>query len=328
MFVVYLFLDTAVCNCVYYNFRANQKNMNILNKVKFTTNLIVLIVLIFPIVGCKQLPEKVEDTVKLSKVNFHHVHLNVTDRDSTIAFYQKYFGATQVKYRDKVDALFTEKSFLLMNLVDSAPPTHLGSSLWHIGWSGVDGQSEFDWRVNEGIAVHTDITPLGDDFWMYFFGPEKEVIEVYTGNKNHRFEHIHLLSTDVDRTMKWFESNLGFKPVNEKAKLWANNALRWKWNLLTVNNINIIVFGKPVEKEPWWPDEEIKPTDGSAIDHIGFSTENIEFLYNKMRSEGLDIVHDLKVDPIHGMKSFFIRGPDSLLIEIVEEKPIPEGIWH
>jgi|GEM_PF-2704960 hypothetical protein len=29
-----------------------------------------------------------------------------------------------------------------MNLVDTLPPTHLGSSLWHIGWSGVDGQSE------------------------------------------------------------------------------------------------------------------------------------------------------------------------------------------
>ena len=49
---------------------------------------------------------------------------------------------------------------------------------------------------------------------------------------------------------------------------------------------------------------------------------------NKMRSSGLDIVHDIKIDPIHGMKSFFVRGPDSLLVEIVEEKLIPEGIWR
>ncbi|MDO6598473.1 VOC family protein [Oceanihabitans sp. 2_MG-2023] len=302
--------------------------MNNLNDIKYRTTVIVFIVLIFQIVGCKQLPEIPEETEKLSKVNFHHIHLNVTDRDSTIAYYQKYFGATQVKYRERVDALFTEKSFLLMNLVDTAPSTHLGSSLWHIGWSGVDGQSEFDWRVNEGIAVHTNITPLGDNFWMYFLGPEKEVIEVYTGNKNHRFEHIHLLSSDVDKTMNWFESNLGFLPVYKEAKQWQNNELRWKWNLLTVNNINIIVFGKPVEEESWWTNEEIKPTDGSSIDHIGFSTENIEFLMNKMKSDGLDIVHSIKIDSIHGMKSFFVRGPDSLLVEIVEEKPIPEGIWR
>ncbi|MCK8482267.1 VOC family protein [Psychroserpens algicola] len=299
-----------------------------MSNIKYRTSLIFFVVLIFQIVGCKQQPEKSEEAKKISKVNFHHVHLNVTDRDSTISYYQKYFGATQVKYRDRVDALFTEKSFLLMNLVDTAPETHVGSSLWHIGWSGVDGQSEFDWRVNEGIAVHTEITPLGDSFWMYFLGPEKEVVEVYTGNKNHRFEHIHLLSSDVDKTMDWFKYNLGLNPVYEEAKQWQNNMLRWKWNLLTINNINIIVFGKPVEEESWWSNEEIKPTDGSAIDHIGFSTENIEFLINKMRFDELDIVHDIKIDSIHGMKSFFVRGPDGLLVEIVEEKSIPEGIWH
>ena len=244
--------------------------MNNLNDIKYRTTLIVFATLIFQFVGCKQLPEKSEGTEKLSKVNFHHIHLNVTDRDRTIAYYQKYFGATQIKYRERVDALFTEKSFLLMNLVDTAPSTHLGSSLWHIGWSGVDGQSEFDWRVNEGIAVHTNITPLGDNFWMYFLGPEKEVIEVYTGNKNHRFEHIHLLSTGVDKTMNWFKSHLGLIPVYQEAKHWQNNKLRWKWNLLTINNINIIVFGEPIQEEAWWPKEKIKPTDGSAIDHIGF----------------------------------------------------------
>ncbi len=302
--------------------------MNTFHDIKYRTTLIVFTALLLQIVGCKQLPEKSEETEELSKVNFHHVHLNVTDRDSTIAYYQKYFGATQVKYRDRTDALFTEKSFLLMDQVDTAPSTHLGSSLWHIGWSGVDGQSEFDWRVNEGIAVHTEITPLGDNFWMYFLGPENEVVEVYTGNKNHRFEHIHLLSSDVNKTMDWFKSNLGLIPVYEEAKQWQNNSLRWKWNLLTVNNINIIVFGKPVEEESWWSNKEIKPTDGSSIDHIGFSTENIEFLMNIMRFDGLDIVHDIKIDPIYGMKSFFVRGPDSLLVEIVEEKSIPEGIWR
>ncbi|WP_411896089.1 VOC family protein [Winogradskyella sp. A2] len=303
-------------------------NPNTMYNIKYRNTLIVLTVLIFQFFGCKQVPEKSQDVGKLGKVNFHHVHLNVTDRDSTIAYYQKYFGATEVKYRDRVDALFTEKSFLLMNLVDTAPPTHLGSSLWHIGWSGVDGQSEFDWRVKEGIAVHTPITPLGNNFYMYFRGPEKEIIEVWTGNKNHRFEHIHLLSTNVDKTMNWFESHLGLIPASEEVKYFGKNEFRRKWNRLKINNINIIVFGKSVGEVSWWPNKEIKPTDGSAIDHIGFSTENIEHLRNKMRSDGLDIVHDIKIDPIHGMKSFFVRGPDSLLVEIVEEKLIPEGIWH
>ncbi|MGB5667777.1 MAG: VOC family protein [Maribacter sp.] len=260
----------------------------------------------------------------MSKANFHHVHLNVTDLDTAIAYYQKYFGAKKIKYRGKTDALFTEKSFLLLDQVEESPKTHIGSSLWHIGWSGVDGQSEFDWRVKEGIAVHTPINPLGDSHWMYFWGPNKEVVEVFTGNKNHTFEHIHLLASSVDETMDWFKSYLGLAPENERAQPWGNGL--FKWNILHVDNINIMVNGRPVEERTWFP-TKFKPTDGTAFDHIGFSFENIDPVFRKMKLAGVEIVQDIKIDPIHGLKSFFVRGPDLLLVEIIEEKPIPEGIW-
>lgn len=261
----------------------------------------------------------------MSKANFHHVHLNVIDRHATIAFYQKYFGAKLVKYRGRTDALFTEKSFLLMDQVNGTPPTHVGSSLWHIGWSGVDGQSEYDWRVKEGIEVHTSVTPLGDNHWMYFYGPNKEVVEVFTGNKNHTFEHIHLLSTDIDKTMNWFELHLGLTAVNEEAQQWGNGL--FKWNYLLVDNVNVYVYGKPIEERSWFP-AKFKPTDGTAIDHIGFSFENIEPIFEQMKSAEVEIVKDIKIDPVHDLKSFFVRGPDHLLVEIVEEKAIPEGIWR
>ncbi len=260
----------------------------------------------------------------MDKANFHHIHLNVTDRDTTIAYYQKYFGAKHVKYRDRTDALFTEKSFLLLDLVDATPPTHVGSSLWHIGWAGVDGHSEFDWRVKEGIEVHTTINPLGDSHWMYFFGPNKEVVEVFTGNKNHTFEHIHLLASNVDETMDWFKLHLGLAPVHESAQPWGTGL--FKWNILHVDNINITVNGRPVEERTWFP-AKFKPTDGTALDHIGFSFENIEPIFEQMKSAEVKIVQGIRIDPVHGLKSFFVRGPDLLLIEIVEEKPIPEGIW-
>lgn len=259
----------------------------------------------------------------MDKVKFHHIHLNVTDRDTTIAYYQKYFRAKNVRYRDRADALLTEKSFLLLNHVDDTPPTHVGSSLWHIGWSGVDGQFEFDWRVKDGIAVHTTINPLGDDHWMYFYGPNKEVVEIFTRNKNHSFEHIHLLASNVDETMDWFKSNLGLGPIHEKAQLWPNGL--FKWNKLHVGNINITVNGRPVEERTWFP-TKFKPTDGTVFDHIGFSFESIDPIFEQMKSAGVKIEQTIKIDPVYGIKSFFVRGPDGLLIEIVEEKPIPEGI--
>ena len=176
---------------------------------------------------------------KMSKANFHHIHLNVTNKKATIAYYHKFFGAKPIKFREQTDALLTEKSFFFINEIDSAPPTHVGSCLWHIGWSGIDGLSEFDWRVKEGIEVHTPINPLRDDHWMYFYGPNKEVVEIFTENKNHTFEHIHLLASDVDQTMDWFKSHLGLHPENERAQPWANGL--FKHNKLYVDNINIMV---------------------------------------------------------------------------------------
>jgi hypothetical protein len=46
-----------------------------------------------------------------------------------------------------------------------------------------------------------------------------------------------------------------------------------------------------------------------------------------MKAEGVQIVKPIATDPEFGHKSFYLRGPDKVLIEIVEDKPIPEGIW-
>ncbi|WP_422080651.1 VOC family protein [Ulvibacterium sp.] len=262
----------------------------------------------------------------MNKASFHHIHLNVTDIEATISFYQKFFGAKHIKYRDSSDALFTERSFLLMDQMEIVPPTHLGTCLWHIGWSGVDGPSEYAWRLKEGIEVHTPINPLGDAHWMYFLGPDKEVVEVFTGNRNHTFEHIHLLASDVDETTEWFETYLGLVPEFKKAQPWGNGL--FKWNKLFVDNINIMINGKPKEERTWYPKNGFKSTYGTTFDHIGFSFRNIYPVYDKMQSRSVAIIKDVKLDTVHGLKSFFVQGPDGLGVEIVEEKPIPSGIWQ
>jgi hypothetical protein len=47
-----------------------------------------------------------------------------------------------------------------------------------------------------------------------------------------------------------------------------------------------------------------------------------------MKSSGVKIVEPIKVDPKYHFKSFYVEGPDNVLIEVVEEKPVPEGIWE
>lgn len=271
-----------------------------------------------------------QDTA-VEPAHFHHVHLNVTDVDSTMAWYEKFFGANRIRYRDRSNALFTERSFILMNRVAQAPRDNFGTSLWHIGWAGVDGHSEFEWREREGIGVQTPITPLGTNFYMYFWGPSKELVEVYTGSKNHRFEHVHLIPTDIEATIGWFREHFGVEP-NGPTRAFRESRMRV--NTIRIDNVNLIMFEAPgpgVERNPILPDSvgpHFAPTDGRAMDHIAFSYADLEPVYERFVDSGVEIVKPIQTSEEFGLKSFFVRGPDGLLVEIVEEDPIPEGIWR
>ncbi|MBT5707852.1 MAG: hypothetical protein HOI66_16175 [Verrucomicrobia bacterium] len=274
---------------------------------------------------------------ELTRARFHHVHLNVTNTLDTLEFYTKYFGANRVNFRDQIDALFTEKSFILLTEVPSSPKSHLDTCLWHIGWAGVDGPSEFRWRKEEGAKIHTPLTQLGNEYYMYFQGPNEEVVEVYTGSRNHRFDHLHLLASDVNKTIHWFLDTLHLKTnrrtVSQPSKDLDPNSMRGIWiNSIQVDNVNLVVFGKPRPgTSPFWApkelQEEFAPTEGSAIDHIAFSFRSIEPEFNRMQQQGVVIKEEISVDPSTGLKHFLVLAPDNLLVEIVEARPIPEGIW-
>ncbi len=272
----------------------------------------------------------------LQATHFHHVHLNVTNPKRTLNFYEKYFGAARLNYRNKSEALFTEKSFILLDSVVAKPLSNMGTSLWHIGWAGVDGHSEFEWRVKEGIEVETalkgyKLPTLKDSVHtMYFNGPDHEMIEIATISRNHRFEHIHLLVSDIETAAAWFKDQLGLPPAFEK----AINFYGVQMNSFRIDNINLILFARlspeansSLVPDNVWPKNGFRLTDGSTIDHISFSYKSIVPVFNRMKSANLHIVKNIEEDKKYGFRSFFVRGPDGLLVEIVEEKPIPEGIW-
>src|SRR4029079_3667583 len=122
--------------------------------------------------------------VQEGAAHFHHVALNVTDPARTIEFYTKNLGAVEVKYRGRLPALFSERSFILLNKVAQAPPYLPHSAISHIGWGFVDGQADYEWLKSQGVEFETPIGKLGNNYGMYFYGPDKELVELWTGEKN------------------------------------------------------------------------------------------------------------------------------------------------
>jgi len=269
--------------------------------------------------------------------HFHHVRLNVRDPKESIKFYSEFYGALPTKYRGNPDALFVERSFLLFNVVDSPPDGTLNTGIWHIGWGGVDVAHEYEWLKKKGLEIATPLSPLTgpDNYYFYARGPDKELIEINT-MKHHRFGHVHFFCTDVNASTNWYVKHLGLKarlpnrpkPAGDMStigKIWLN--------VIQCDNVTMIFFGKPDidPPPPWWQDpplKELKPTKGRPIDHIAFSYRHIEPVFEQMQKSGVKIVEPIKEDPKYHFKSFYVEGPDNVLIEIVEEKPIPEGIWE
>ena len=251
--------------------------------------------------------------------HFHHVRLNVTDPDETIAFYTKLLGAVEVQYHGQAPGLFTERSFLLLNKVDEPPPYLPKSAISHIGWASIDGQSDYEWLKSQGV---------------------KELLELWTGGKNHRFDHVHLWATDVAEMAGWFRDHLGLETqVGPQPRLQdAENILAIRMGRVRCDNVGIVIFGRPDFDSRWWPggsykkedgpEGEFQPTQGRAIDHIAFSYRDIEPVYERMRSAGVEIVEPITRKSDVGHRSFFAMAPDKLLVEIVEARPIPESSWE
>lgn len=263
--------------------------------------------------------------------HFHHVHLNVADPRKTRRFYEFMFGATPLRFRGVAEALYTERSFILMNHVATPAPSALESGIWHIGWGAVDVPNEFLWWKSKGMDVHTDIYPLGTGHVTYWNGPDKEVIELNTQG-HHRFSHVHLFARDVNETVDWYTRHLGLpgrrpapKPKDlSKVRAWSSG--------FRCDNVSFGVYGQPdyTPSPPWWrwdPLAELKPQAGRAIDHIAFSYRELEPPFERMKRDGVEIVAPIKFDPRFKMKSFYVMAPNRVLVEIVEAKPIPEGVW-
>ncbi|MFP6581241.1 MAG: VOC family protein [Candidatus Hydrogenedentota bacterium] len=276
--------------------------------------------------------------------NFHHAHLNVVDPEASIEYYGKIFGAPRVKFRGVSDAVLTDRSFFLFNKVDKPAPWEMTSGIYHLGWGGVNGPGEFEWRDKLGVKWQTGLQSLGEEHYMYAFGPDKEVVEVWTGFRHNRFGHVHLFSDDVGAATEWYIKNLNAKgpariaPKPPKAPDDFDSAgglaFRYLWmsQVSTPNGVTINIFAKPSnDTVNWWADPpvgELLASDGRVIDHLAFSYRDIEPVLARMKANGVDIVKPIAHDKDYDLKSFFVRGPDKVLIEIVEARPLPDGAWE
>ena len=254
--------------------------------------------------------------------HFHHVHLNVSDVAKTAAFYEKVFGVVPIEYADTQPALLTERSFIFMNRVAAPIKSQLQTGIIHIGWSGIDGKSEFDWWQKQGIEFYKPLSRIGPGEYFYLYGPDREVIEIWTNEKHHRLNHIHMLAADPKRTAEWFSTILYSQDRVTKDDLGLGN-----FNL-RVDNVTLHVFPDVPAFRPKERTGPMEPTDGSGIDHLAFSFRDLKRALRRIESFGVKVERPLRVDDSYRMRHAFVRSPNGVLVELVESRSWPEAAWE
>ena len=262
--------------------------------------------------------------------HFHHLHLNATDPKAAIEFYTSKFDAEKARFAGLMDAVWTQKSWILFSKVNTPPPSDIVSTVWHFGWGAEDMKETYQKQMDSGTKFQTPITDISDIgggaqmgrfFYAYVDGPDHALIELNTAN-HHRFGHLHLLSEDPVAAGAWYAKHFGQTPrSNPQARMYRGVQIGPSASFV-MDNVNVIIY--PVEYartskwEAWENRKTFESTKGRVVDHIGISVDNLEDAIARLRKEGVEITDEPKSAAGGKIKFAFIQGPDKMRIEIIE----------
>lgn len=253
--------------------------------------------------------------------HFHHVHLNSTDPAAAVEFYASHFDCEKSEYEGK-PAVWAQKSWLLFNKVDKAPPSEVVSTIWHIGWGAEDMPATYQKQIDLGAKFQTPITDISDltltkgFYYAYVDGPDHALIELNTA-RHHHFGHLHLFSEDPIAAGEWYIQNFGaasFRkpPYSREPRFYKGFQVAPSMSLM-MDNVNIIIFpidhARKTFPEPWEGRSTFESTRGRVIDHIAFSVDDVNQAATLLRGRGVPVSAD-----------GFLEGPDRIRIELVQQK--------
>jgi catechol 2,3-dioxygenase-like lactoylglutathione lyase family enzyme len=203
----------------------------------------------------------------------------------------------------------------ILEPVATPPPDDLSMGIEHIGWGSHDPVEWFAEASALGVTVDGRPgappmpVPLAPNFYfVYLRGPDAERIEVFS-DPVEEFNHVHFMTRDVDATVGWYEALLGIEAELPAAR----QTVAFSLNTIFVDGVRMIFFGPPY---PFLPENYV-PTDDRPIGHVAFSVTDLGAMRDRVEELGVEVVDEPTLSK-YGFRSFFVRAPESVLIEFVE----------
>jgi len=232
--------------------------------------------------------------------DYHHVHLVVPNAEQGVRWYIRNMECEAVAGR-KNAAQCGAAMFLFFVGKPSGPSE--GSGADHIGFSFANIETKTKALEAAGVKVTSPVRDVPNLFKIAFvedpWGTRIELVEhpEYLG-----FHHVHLASAAPAKTLAWYQKAFGGEATKIKDRLDA------------------VLYGRvwllaSASKEP------LAPTQGRAIDHIGFSFPDLETAAAEIKGKGVTFQTEPRVltpPSPSAVKVSFIVGPDNVRIEAVQ----------
>jgi catechol 2,3-dioxygenase-like lactoylglutathione lyase family enzyme len=271
--------------------------------------------------------------------HFHHVHLNSTDPSAAITFYTSKLESEKRRFLGAVDAVWSHNVWLLFTKVSAAPKSEITSGLWHIGWGGGEDMKEtYQKQVTSGTTFQTPLTDISDQcdgkggngrfLFAYVDAPDHALIELNTTPAHVTyFDHVHVLSADPIAAGDWYMKEFG---LTRRGTTPPSREVRYRCGRQTgpavgllIDDVSFVIYpvgnAQAAFSDAWKGRDSLESSRGHAIDHIGFSVDNLEQTLERLKKDGVKVTEEPRSAFNGRIKYAFIEGPDHVRIEVVED---------
>ena len=235
-----------------------------------------------------------------SGLTYGHVHLNVVDIEENERILVEHFGGVAVQ-KGFLQAVRLPN--MLVALTEAEPTRDSRATVMdHFGFKVRHIDRFLDkWRA-DGLEVGRIFTGSEGQTNAYVFMPDGAVVEMQEDQQLSTEiggYHIHFITPNPEELMAWYTDIFGLE-------------VRPRGRITTTTNVPgmNLSFGNS--------DTERAPTQGTAIDHIGFELDDLEAFCKELEAKGVEFnVSYREIDSIE-LKIAFITDPNGVYIELTE----------
>ena len=119
-----------------------------------------------------------------------------------------------------------------------------------------------------------------------------------------RFNHLHLKTSNPQKTCQWYVDNLGAKIVREIP--WADGRVKFDLDL----------HGVPLSISAFVPGQDLEQHYG--LEHVALDTDDLPGTIELLKASGAPFLEERRLPS--GSTLCFFEGPEGVLVEIVERR--------